>query len=506
MNENEYERPPEETSAPEPVEAPADIPSVNPPTPETTPPVATPPVEAGDSPISGLPTPEDASVDIPIEGSAEENAEGQPDTPEGEEAATPQPEKSLSEKEKELAENKAREKVYFLLKTRFEMSDEDIQKELGNLSLEELFDFYTDLYPDFVNDLNTLEEAIHTVVLQEATAHAEAQAAEKEQDDTREGDDAGEEVPVEESAPEAISPEGEDDATEAKDAVTEESETPEQKSMRQAKELVQRQAAWDIYRKNHLETFIKENLVDETKYPPDKFPNGPQYEDLDDEDKAKVEAAFKEFWTQDYLPENADTEFADQDQDSLRQALKKLGKEIWVKGASTTDASTLLRTLFLQGAYHSGGHSSEAFAQDENDRGTAIDVARFREMCGWKDGEGSEDNKKKWMQLCAIIYNQLQKADNNEGEVVAVSEWTDGEALEPNEMKEHMEELYEACVTSGKEKVNRALVEAFDTTKNGGIALTKPGVLGGEVHASQELIVHFQMMANHSDYLQNFFS
>lgn len=460
---------------------------------ETTQPAGTPTTEGsvGDGAQAAAGTP-DANRESPIEGTDGAQAE----TPE----TADQPPQFATERE--AAEYKSKELIYEDLKEEFEMSDAEVAQlraEYGDKPLQELVAFYYELFPEAV--INRVKKAPG----EQLTTSDDPTAAENLTDPdaiTEAQDEAEAEQPAAEPADEdelpdevAIPLEAREDQVEQVDSDAKEADA--QETARNVVERAHRQKAWVEFRKKHLDNVIAKQFAD-------KYPQGAKYDDLTDDEKAVVLEAFEDFWSRDYLPNVGEGEF-DGEAKTLRQRMLKagidLGSEVWQKGASSTDAITLMRTLLLQDTYRSG-HAGEVFVKSESDKGTGIDVTHFKEMCNWSEATDKKgENKRKWMLLCGLLYRQLQQVNGDSP--INLTEWINPDKLDDGEIKTHMEELYEMCVVSGKDKVNKALVDAFDP-KNGNAELKKPSFLT-EVHATNDLIVHFEMMANHSDYLQNFF-
>lgn len=437
------------------------------------------PATAG-SPVAASPQLEGAAVAGDQSGSVLE-ATGQPEAAAAQETAPKAPETP-----QQKAEKKASRRFYLILKEDFGLTDEELAKlheEYDSKSFEEFLEFYNTLTPDWVYDPVTNDFDNPELTAQKAQHDQPAGERDPATDAAAKGDGAESAEPENAEVPPVP-----DDVAEVEVTGEQTPETQSSDALSQAVDDMYRNAAWKEFYKNNLPAILEE-----------KFGAGTTYDSLDDEGKKIVEAEFKTFLKETFLPKVAAGEFDDQQERSLLESMKAAGMEWMIKGYTSGDMTTFMKNFFLQDAYRSGAEAS-SFAYNEGaDKGKAVDVLDLKEICEWSNEKGSTDkNKENWMLLCALIYRQLQ----DDGEKIDLKTWTSPDQLELGEMKKHMNELFEKCVTSGKSKVNEALVKAFDS-ENGNSTFKKPSFAEG--YATQNLIAHFQMMANHSDYTENFF-
>lgn len=425
------------------------------------------PVEGATSTGTPLAQPETGLPNQPEAAAQAETAPAEPETPQ------------------QIAEQKARRRMFLILAEDYNLKDEALKKlheQYDDQPLDSLIEFYNDLTPNWVYD--PIAQSFDNPALLEQQAP-----------DTAAAEDAGEEAEPpatedEEGAEEAPAPA--DDVGEVEQVGEATKETEETAAVSKVIDSVYRQKAWQEFRSTILPDMIQ------TKFG-DKYPPGTQFEDLDEEDQEAIKEEFQLFLQKNFMPRVAAGEFSDEKtKKTFLQKLKAAGIETIGKGIEGSSMVAFMRNLLLQDAYHSGSEVSGFTYEDGSDKGEAVDVQDFKELCNWSKEDGKTDkNKENWMLLCALLYRQLQETDK-----ISTEEWTKPEALDLNNIKKHMNELFELCVESGKTKVNESLVKAFDS-ENGNTRFKKPRF--AEAHATKNLIVHFQMMANHSDYADSFF-
>jgi hypothetical protein len=350
-------------------------------------------------------------------------------------------------------------------------------------SIEEVAQYCAGLIPDFV-----VGETDFGVMQPEKKASSGDGATDAENADDDENTD--------ENAPKA--PPNPDEAVEAEEN---QSAQEKEKSGATPAEQIHRQKAWAAFletQKNHPD--VAKQLA--IRYPDLNFydPQAMQeWAGRHPEEWQQIQAEFEDFFNNFYLPKLNPGEVAGQN-DSLFGQLKQLGFDAATYSWQKSDITTLMQTILLSNSYRSG--NAEIFSSSpELDKGTAIDINRFKEMANWSgSGEKKGDNRRKWMLMCALIARQLKGTSLEEMNPV---EWTDEKELTDTQIKEHMQELYEASAVAGKAVINDAIKNAFDA-KNGNAELTKPSFVD-DCHVSADLMAHLQMMGNHIDFVENFF-
>lgn len=389
--------------------------------------------------------------------------------------------------EGQRAEFLAKRKLYHRLRKEFGLNDEELIKLQNQLvtevnerkhpdELTALTHFYEELYPQGIYQEDILEKNSNAPV-------EEDQEVPHGRPD-KDANDAGEETPPPTPEQSAIRPE-------TKGAESEETEATSRVAA--YIERQHRQKAWQVFRRSHMAALVQE------LFPESYLPDVP-FEGLKEEDQNEIIAQFELFFKNDYLPKLTKEEF-DAESKTFAQKIKEWGLEFFLKGEASSSMPDFLRALLLGEGYRSGA-SSEAFGYNaESDAGKhQLDVGDFRELCNWSEAEDKkEDNRRKWMLLCALIFRRLQ------GDTPTLNpiEWTDEKALTDAEMRKHISEFYEACMVAGKEGVSHALKNALDP-ENGNAEFTRPAYLDDAI-PSVALISHLQMLANHTDYLQSFF-
>jgi len=451
-----------------------------------TPPPASEAPEATD-PASQTATATSPEVALPADGtqSAETPTDQPPlitsetDTPLQPESATAPERPQEPETPQQKAERKAKGRLFLLLEDGYDLNDAEmatLHEQYDNLPIDELAELYNVYTPDWVFDPVTNEFSNPLGTAGETPAEDTPNGEKAADDDVAETE--AEPLPFDNI--ESVEPKGEKSP-----------ETQTADGTSKAIEALYRDAAWKEFYKKNLPSIIEEKF--KNKYPP-----ATKYEALDDEDKAIVEAEFKTFLKEVFMPKVAAGEFGKDQEKSFIDSLKAGGMEWMVKGYEGGDMATFFKNFFLQDAYRNGAEASSFTYNEAEDKGEAIEVKDLKELCNWSEEQGmTEQNKQNWMMLCALIYRELQ--DTNK---IDLRTWTSKDQLDTNSMKKHMAELFELCTASGKGKVNEALVKAFEP-ENGNSTFRKPGFT--DAYATQNLIAHFQMMANHTDYTENFF-
>ena len=382
------------------------------------------------------------------------------------------------------AEQRVRDRFFRILEEDWDLTDnelEELRREYDNQPLDAFVEFYNTLTPNWVYDPTTQDFNNPDLASQTASeGNPETNATvDQPTQEAKDAVDGG--VPA---IPENV----------AQFEVAGEN-TPETQSTdgtSKAIEALYRDAAWKEFYKTNLPGFIQDKFKG-------NYPNGAKYEDLTNDEKSVVEAEFKTFLKDTFLPNVAAGEFGLKNQKTLLESLSAGGMEWMVKGLKSSDVVAFMKNLFLQDAYRSGVEAGTFAHNKDEDKGKAVDVRDLKELCRWSNETGSTGkNKKNWMMLCGLIYRELQDDD----EKIDPRTWAAEDKLDVDEMKKHMDELFQKCVTSGKTRVNEALVKAFEP-ENRNSAFSKPSYTQG--YATPNLIAHFQMMANHGDYTENFF-